>query len=372
MADIKYSLKEHLEQHTRVWLLDKVRNTGITGYSKMRKAEIVTLLFNYILDEESIPLKFLAATDKEIKLLEEAIYKKVIIKPETNAYRYWLDFGYAFITDGYKVSVPIEVEEIYINLRKTDEYQNARRINTLIDKYALACVNLYNIIEIEKFIQIINEQNNLEIDEEQVYLWYLVRLGHRGNEMLFIDDGYLMSEIYDESYEWSDDYKEMLQGQITKPYYVPNKSELLEYADDLYVDENSSFRDMLLYFKKQKKYSHEKAYDFAVEIQLSIIMEADPSEIINDLERMGLIFDGEGQIEDFIEYLMEMYNNTRLPVNRGHTPNEIRNMHKSTKDPRTSNVIPYPVTPRTKQKVYPNDPCPCGSGMKYKKCCGKN
>ena len=23
-------------------------------------------------------------------------------------------------------------------------------------------------------------------------------------------------------------------------------------------------------------------------------------------------------------------------------------------------------------KVYPNDPCPCGSGNKYKKCCGRN
>ncbi len=24
------------------------------------------------------------------------------------------------------------------------------------------------------------------------------------------------------------------------------------------------------------------------------------------------------------------------------------------------------------KKDYPNDPCPCGSGKKYKKCCGKN
>ena len=23
-------------------------------------------------------------------------------------------------------------------------------------------------------------------------------------------------------------------------------------------------------------------------------------------------------------------------------------------------------------KIYPNDPCPCGRGKKYKKCCGKN
>ena len=26
---------------------------------------------------------------------------------------------------------------------------------------------------------------------------------------------------------------------------------------------------------------------------------------------------------------------------------------------------------REGKKVYPNDPCPCGSGKKYKKCCGK-
>ena len=30
------------------------------------------------------------------------------------------------------------------------------------------------------------------------------------------------------------------------------------------------------------------------------------------------------------------------------------------------------MTVRKEAKVYPNDPCPCGSGKKYKKCCGKN
>ena len=27
---------------------------------------------------------------------------------------------------------------------------------------------------------------------------------------------------------------------------------------------------------------------------------------------------------------------------------------------------------RKSAKVYPNDPCPCGSGKKYKNCCGRN
>lgn len=30
------------------------------------------------------------------------------------------------------------------------------------------------------------------------------------------------------------------------------------------------------------------------------------------------------------------------------------------------------IVRREGDKVYPNDPCPCGSGKKYKKCCGKN
>ncbi|MDD3220764.1 MAG: preprotein translocase subunit SecA [Clostridia bacterium] len=33
---------------------------------------------------------------------------------------------------------------------------------------------------------------------------------------------------------------------------------------------------------------------------------------------------------------------------------------------------PKEPTRRKEDKVYPNDPCPCGSGKKYKQCCGRN
>ena len=35
------------------------------------------------------------------------------------------------------------------------------------------------------------------------------------------------------------------------------------------------------------------------------------------------------------------------------------------------NSAVYAPKVRTEKKVYPNDPCPCGSGLKYKQCCGK-
>ena len=40
----------------------------------------------------------------------------------------------------------------------------------------------------------------------------------------------------------------------------------------------------------------------------------------------------------------------------------------------SNNIAPTskPSPVRAKNKVGRNDPCPCGSGKKYKKCCGAN
>ena len=34
-------------------------------------------------------------------------------------------------------------------------------------------------------------------------------------------------------------------------------------------------------------------------------------------------------------------------------------------------MLPKKKVVRTEKKIYPNDPCPCGSGKKYKNCCGR-
>ena len=45
------------------------------------------------------------------------------------------------------------------------------------------------------------------------------------------------------------------------------------------------------------------------------------------------------------------------------TPDKRKELYKSQK---ASGTV------RKGKKIFPNDPCPCGSGKKYKKCCGKN
>jgi len=38
----------------------------------------------------------------------------------------------------------------------------------------------------------------------------------------------------------------------------------------------------------------------------------------------------------------------------------------------SKNENPKETKKKNRQKIGRNDPCPCGSGLKYKHCCGKN
>lgn len=54
----------------------------------------------------------------------------------------------------------------------------------------------------------------------------------------------------------------------------------------------------------------------------------------------------------------------------GFSDRELREFVDFVKKQRRQNGMSMPSPSR--RKVYPNDICPCGSGMKYKKCCGRN
>ncbi|MGL5150769.1 MAG: SEC-C metal-binding domain-containing protein, partial [Clostridium sp.] len=69
-------------------------------------------------------------------------------------------------------------------------------------------------------------------------------------------------------------------------------------------------------------------------------------------------------IEEFIKRISKARNHTRMWVNRGFTPNELYTLHGGLK------VNELEVACEGSEKVGRNDPCPCGSGKKYKKCCG--
>ncbi len=106
---------------------------------------------------------------------------------------------------------------------------------------------------------------------------------------------------------------------------------------------------------------------------------------IDDMEilRQGIGLVGYGQRDPVVEYKMsayEMFNNMisaiqedtvrmlyHVHVEQKAEREQVAKVTGTNKDDSAGRV---PVQ-RKEEKVYPNDPCPCGSGKKYKQCCGR-
>ena len=106
---------------------------------------------------------------------------------------------------------------------------------------------------------------------------------------------------------------------------------------------------------------------------------------IDDMEilRQGIGLVGYGQRDPVVEYKMsayEMFNNMisaiqedtvrmlyHVNVEQKAEREQVAKVTGTNKDDSSAKA---PVQ-RKEEKVYPNDPCPCGSGKKYKQCCGR-
>ena len=89
---------------------------------------------------------------------------------------------------------------------------------------------------------------------------------------------------------------------------------------------------------------------------------ANPIETMDEDTEVSLAFDKELLYKNMVDAIADwLY---ELPQwDKIFTEEKKKVLYKEQKNARTIHV---------EKKVYPNDPCPCGSGKKYKKCCGKN
>ena len=106
---------------------------------------------------------------------------------------------------------------------------------------------------------------------------------------------------------------------------------------------------------------------------------------IDDMEilRQGIGLVGYGQRDPVVEYKMSAYDMFNEMTNsiQEDTVRMLYHVHveqkiereqvaKVTGTNKDDSSVRKPVQ-RKEEKVYPNDPCPCGSGKKYKQCCGR-
>lgn len=147
---------------------------------------------------------------------------------------------------------------------------------------------------------------------------------------------------------------------VGKPFYIPEKEELLRYKDEFYYEETKYHRELIKILERveglESRLIQELVDDFVWKIKVmnykfNIIMR----EFLNQF-----VFENVNQVNEITRVIFSIANTTRLWDNRGYTPKELTDLSK----PKQTKVV-------VGDKIGRNDPCHCGSGKKYKKCCGR-
>jgi len=222
-----------------------------------------------------------------------------------------------------------------------------------LDLYAKAAVSLYGIIRRDEFVEIFNSQNEEQTTADEVYIILLPNVLKSGDYGFYKE--YIVHYVALTEFRWVD---KLAQHQADKPRYIPPKEEFLKYEWEWY-DDNKQW-DKLMGFM-QTAFGTTRGFE---EIKLSVSQTRDIKQLGAIMEKYNLVFANQEQTQGFFNALTHAMNNSRIWENKGHTPDEMIKLAES-KRPKE----PVEFALNLPKKTEPNQPCPCGSGKKYKKCC---
>ena len=167
-----------------------------------------------------------------------------------------------------------------------------------------------------------------------------------------------------------DDYKRIKEEQEIRsnlPFYPFTKKQLLQAAEPDFVDRDESFLELMSDLFRNFKMTIEEAEIIASECAYIVKLDGTVHDVF---QYLGLMFHAQDLNQEMLTQVMHFMNHTRQWVLKGHTPYEVFQQEKKFLRPLPETELPIADT-KHKKKVGRNDPCPCGSGKKYKKCCGK-
>ena len=262
----------------------------------------------------------------------------------------------------------------------------------LLHTYMDAAANLYGLISLAKLREIYNDQNK-PIDME-TFIQVSALLACENNDYEIIERTDVPSNTPDEVLEAGEiaaDYlfvedpeialRDLRRQQKGKPYKILPKMEFLRYADSEYYPVTSARTAMLKYLQRRAASLTLSPEDFCAAIQSIIVIDAPMQEVVNIVQAEGLVFNKHWDIGEFAALYQNLNNSTHKHSNCGHTPDELfamsdkgKRLAEGTAQIGQMSLFDMPAEkPKLTIVGKPsrNGPCPCGSGRKYKNCCGK-
>ena len=359
-----------------------------------------------LLQPEFMSDQMLTVNDQQLEVFERAIKAGGEIQAksfnDTDAMLTFCELEYAFRTnqdDTY--IVPDDVIRVYQTI-STPEFQTRRKQHVwLID-----CLDIveyyYGSIPIPQFYRLYSQFGTLSQKE---MIEAIQKLDSNETDCV-VHDGRI---IY-ENWLKDDEYKKLERYLADKPFYIPDKAEVEDLAWNGYPTRQPEVRELRSLLKKTFKLDEIDTEDLTEEIWYAFNQGENIHDVMDMFEEKDLVFPSEKAFSRFADKIMALNNSTHMLYNRGFTPVALRNQMGNRISQQGLTLVPgssmaadmlregadrlkamgvkvdldsgadeidtMVISPDRKtmipgkKKIYPNDPCPCGSGKKYKKCCG--
>ena len=242
--------------------------------------------------------------------------------------------------------------------------EEAKVRTDLIYLYMKALVNLYGVCEFNQLVSVFNQYESPELTPEEALNVLFCKLTFKGDVQsfgpLFVSDVLLI----DSEMEAVALY-EMHQDKL---YYMPTKEEVMQFGTDQgewtpqleqvykFISENIC-KDANM----AREIAHEMGVAFTYKYQAKLAFMA--------LESRGIEIESYNIGQALMILLMDAFNHARTWESKG-----FRQMDQEVdalNDTQANPVVVPMINPMKSTKIGRNEPCPCQSGKKYKKCCGR-
>ena len=414
-------LREYLTKYTKEELLDQARSFEIKKCSGLRKADLIDRIVDTFCAEEMLRSRLACLTKEQMDLFRKACISPTAVSVNEvvdamQLYRYWIGY-FEDPTDRFCV-----FEDVAVAFSKIDD--KAFQLKQCRKGWLVKCIHFfiqyYEIAPIEVIYEMYRQKVKDSIDEMIEILWEMPvdivesclftmdKLGMEGwpkENPLYSEKGiFVHLQLFEDA-----EFDYLLRQQMDKDFYIPSAQQIDEICRIGYEASSSAYKKLESFFIKKLKFSYEQAVTWCLQVWANSYEGESPSKIINKMTEANIEFE-EKMINELLELLVAAHNNTRMKENRGYKPSEMARKMPIDKMPTivpasskaatilkdavpqlqamgvpvdlngNTDVIQTTMFPkgmneepiRVEKKIYPNDPCPCGSGKKYKKCCGKN
>ena len=251
----------------------------------------------------------------------------------------------------------LKKDDLVKRLLETIDLKEALLLEDKLLEYCKSAMFLYGVINKETLLGIYNYYETNKVFYLQIEHW--ITKGNFVDSDFVYRDGYIISNWLKEDDLW----KSILEIQAKYAFYVPTKKEdFLYYGKAENQVPGKIYNELRAYLRTDKKLSEYYIGAVCNIVNDLIFADYQKATILEKIVKLQMgstyLFKTRQDIRLLSIYIDKIMQNTRLIRYRGHTAIELGLIK--------ADSIIGPL-----RKFYPNDRCPCGSGKKYKICCGR-